>query len=392
MRNVKLEKGTKATAWSPAPEDLLTDAEAAQTYSTKSYVDQTARTVSLGVVEEYKNGQHGSALATQSDITAAKDSITSTVSQTYATKTEFDNLQVGGTNLFVIGTSKDGFRISADGGEFSDSEYTISDYISVQPNEKYILTAYVNGSGNASDDYVSIARYRSDKSFIDRPIFDADSFEYGDSWAITATSETAYVRLSFPTSGKGKFKFERGTKSTDWSPAPEDIDESFADLADIVNANNANTASLIQSSIEQTKDSIISQVEASYYTKTEAEELMTQMSTQFQQTENSFEMQFNALRTIVDQVNESADTNYSNIQKYIRFVDGHIIIGVEGNPFSLDIGNDRISFMQNNSEIAYISNHEFYITSGIITQNLRIGNFEFRPRSNGNLSLSLAGI
>ena len=535
MRNVKLEKGSKATAWSPAPEDLLTDAEAAQTYSTKSYVDQTARTVSLGVVEEYKDGQHGSALATQSDITAAKDSITSTVSQTYAkkndvgvgnlikngdfsdgssnwttnggtskivdgtygkqfvftqtgtnvngsnriyndtyshikgqayevsfyakadksskwhfgpnnpseaasvtldttlkqytmqyqasstlilsiwtdnptatiylervklsvasgyyaTKTEFDNLQVGGTNLFVIGTSKDGFRVSADGGEFSDPGYTISDYISVQPNEKYILTAYVDGSGNDSDDYVSIARYRSDKSWIDRPIMDTNSFKYGDSWAITATSETAYVRLSFPTSGKGKFKFERGTKSTDWSPAPEDIDESFADLADIVNANNANTASLIQSSIEQTKDSIISQVEASYYTKTEAEELMTQMSTQFQQTENSFEMQFNALRMIVDQVNESADTNYSNIQKYIRFVDGHIVIGVEGNPFSLDIGNDRISFMQNNSEIAYISNHEFYITSGIITQNLRIGNFEFRPRSNGNLSLSLAGI
>ena len=61
-----------------------------QTYSTKSYVDQTARTVSLGVVEEYKNGQHGSALATQSDITAAKDSITSTVSQTYATKAEVE--------------------------------------------------------------------------------------------------------------------------------------------------------------------------------------------------------------------------------------------------------------------------------------------------------------
>ena len=59
-----------------------------QTYSTKSYVDQTSRTVSLGVVEEYKKGQHGSALATQSDITATKNSITSTVSQTYATKTE----------------------------------------------------------------------------------------------------------------------------------------------------------------------------------------------------------------------------------------------------------------------------------------------------------------
>ncbi len=90
ISNFKIEKGTKATDWSPAPEDLLTDAEAAQTYSTKSYVDQTSRTVSLGVVEEYKKGQHGSALATQSDITAAKDSITSTVSQTYATKAEVE--------------------------------------------------------------------------------------------------------------------------------------------------------------------------------------------------------------------------------------------------------------------------------------------------------------
>ena len=71
-------------------EDMLSKDEAETTYSTKSYVDQTARTVSLGVVEEYKNGQHGSALATQSDITAAKDSITSTVSQTYATKEDVE--------------------------------------------------------------------------------------------------------------------------------------------------------------------------------------------------------------------------------------------------------------------------------------------------------------
>ena len=58
-----------------------------ETLSNTSYVDQTSRSVSLGVVEEYKNGWHGSALATSADITAAKDSITSTVSSTYATKT-----------------------------------------------------------------------------------------------------------------------------------------------------------------------------------------------------------------------------------------------------------------------------------------------------------------
>ena len=57
-----------------------------ETLSNTSYVDQTSRSVSLGVVEEYKTGQHGSSLATKSDITAAKDSIASTVSSTYATK------------------------------------------------------------------------------------------------------------------------------------------------------------------------------------------------------------------------------------------------------------------------------------------------------------------
>lgn len=55
------------------------------TLSTRSYVDQTSRSVALGVVQNYK-GSDGSGLATKSDITVAKNSITSTVAGTYATK------------------------------------------------------------------------------------------------------------------------------------------------------------------------------------------------------------------------------------------------------------------------------------------------------------------
>ena len=55
------------------------------TLSTHSYVDQTAKSVALGVVQNYK-GADGSGLATKSDITVAKDSISSTVASTYATK------------------------------------------------------------------------------------------------------------------------------------------------------------------------------------------------------------------------------------------------------------------------------------------------------------------
>lgn len=77
----KLEKGTKPTDWSPAPEDL----QPAGDYSTKSYVDQTAKSVALGVVQNYK-GADGSGLATKSDITVEHERITSEVSGKYATK------------------------------------------------------------------------------------------------------------------------------------------------------------------------------------------------------------------------------------------------------------------------------------------------------------------
>lgn len=62
------------------PQNLAYD-----TFSTRSYVDQTSKSVALGVVQNYK-GADGSGLATKSDITVSERSITSTVAGTYATK------------------------------------------------------------------------------------------------------------------------------------------------------------------------------------------------------------------------------------------------------------------------------------------------------------------
>lgn len=55
------------------------------TYSTKSYVDETSKSVALGVVQGYK-GADGSGLATKSDISVSRTEITSEVSGRYATK------------------------------------------------------------------------------------------------------------------------------------------------------------------------------------------------------------------------------------------------------------------------------------------------------------------
>ena len=414
IKKIKFEKGTKPTDWSPCPSDVASDISDA-------------------------SGLAQSALDKSTTVEQDLDGFRTTVSETYTTKTEFNNLKIGGTNLIKGSKPYDKSGFFKNFNSVTDDEYgevtlqstTTSqsypnvgislanaftfDKTDIVKGDKYVISYDVmmlertyTASSTFTEGWIGIRHNGGNWSglikydgiendFLSAPLNEWAHFEH----PITANAWDGITNIGaaiqFGTKSIGKFHFrmrnvklEKGTKATAWSPAPEDIDENFSDLADIVNQNNADVVSLMETSINQAKDSITTEVAASYYTKTEAEELMAQMSTQFQQTENSFEMEFNSLRAIVDQVNETADTNYSNIQKYIRFVDGHIVIGVEGNPFSLDIGNDRISFMQNNSEIAYISNHEFYITSGIITQNLRIGNFEFRPRSNGNLSLSLS--
>lgn len=269
-----------------AANDAQSTANSALSQSSTVQQELTSFKTSVQQTYETKND----ALSKQSSLQQSVNNLRTEVSETYTTKTEFDALEIGGTNLFVIGTSKDGFRVSAEGGEFPNSGYTISDYISVQPNQKYILTAYMDGSEDVSNDYVAIARYRSNKAWIDRPIMDTNSFGYGDSWVITTTSETAYVRLSFPTSGKDKFKFEQGSKSTAWSPAPEDMlskDEaettystkSYVDqtartvslgVVEEYKDGQHGSALATQSDITATKNSITQTVSQTYLSKTDA--------------------------------------------------------------------------------------------------------------------------
>lgn len=54
-------------------------------YGTKSYIDETSKSVALGVVQDYK-GADGSGLATKTDISVSRTEITSEVSNTYATR------------------------------------------------------------------------------------------------------------------------------------------------------------------------------------------------------------------------------------------------------------------------------------------------------------------
>ena len=140
------------------------------------------------------------------------------------------------------------------------------------------------------------------------------------------------------------------------------------------------------SAIMQTSAEILSQVSEDYYLKDEANSLVESVNTQFSQTNEEFELRFNEFYRDIQDVQNGSDAQFQNISKYIRFVDGNIILGEEGNQLTLRIENDKISFLENGYEIAYWQNRKFYAVDGEFINSLKLGNFAFIPRSNGNLS------
>jgi len=142
----------------------------------------------------------------------------------------------------------------------------------------------------------------------------------------------------------------------------------------------------LQASLQVAADNIQSVVAENYSLKDETEALVSSVSTTIEQTKNSFEIEFSSFQANIESIVANTDAEFENIRKYIRFVDGKILLGEVGNELELVIANDRISFLQDGAEVAYFSNRKLYVTDAQFLHSLQLGSFAFMPRANGNLS------
>jgi hypothetical protein len=156
------------------------------------------------------------------------------------------------------------------------------------------------------------------------------------------------------------------------------------DVAAQIEAAKVELTSLIQ----QTGDAIQLEVSEQYATN---DEVTSAISTSMTQLADQFEFLFTELQTTVDANDAEARAQFVEIEKYIRFIDGNIILGEEGNEITLRIENDRISFLDQGAEVAYISDKQLFITDAHFRYSLQVGNFKALPRANGNLSIIKVG-
>ena len=163
-----------------------------------------------------------------------------------------DNLKVGGRNLIIACRMERGY-LGGSGGltAVSDSAYDMtSDYIPVKPGAQYAFSLQTDPNVRG---WWRNAWYTSSKTYLST--FSSNSIaasavpaEY--STVVTAPSNAAYARVSAESirNGKCRIKFEQGSKATDWTPAPEDVDAGIttaqATADDAQEQTEANTRAL----------------------------------------------------------------------------------------------------------------------------------------------------
>ena len=288
--------------------NYATKSQADATYATQTSLKATSDSLTASINSTAKTAQSSVDKAT--NLEANLNGFKTTVSQTYTTKTEFANLSIGGTNRIVLSGGVAGrIDTSGDSGSIDTGTHWTSAYVSVA-QAAYVLSSDIKVEGNT---YVSVAFYDMDKKFISRPTGAMTNLAAPWSRILTVPTNAAYMRASFPTNQKGHIKLEKGTKPTDWSPAPEDL-QPAGDYA-------------TNSSLTQTANSITAQVTEVSKTATSA----MNKSTTVEQTANGLSTRITAQGKTLDattktanEAKSTADSNKQTISQVKTTADGAV--------------------------------------------------------------------
>lgn len=257
--------------------------------TSKVVIDGTSQTINAKFTELTASigsiGTRTSAL--ESDLSGFR----TTVSETYATKSAVDSIQIGGRNLLYdsTGNIKNGWSgntiITVDGGISGNSlaisrtgysgnaryfgtskrhfltdfavgtSYTLSAWIKVRSDVGLDASGYVMARFRSADDkkLYALSLTVGVDTVKDKWLY------YKKTWTINDSdiAKLECVALALDKNGMIEacnIKFEKGTKATDWSPAPEDTTAEITSL------------SSKQSSLEQTVDGFKATVESTYAT------------------------------------------------------------------------------------------------------------------------------
>lgn len=193
----------------------------------------------------------------KAEIKVTTDGISQSVTSVNA---KIDGLQVGGRNYFVVGEATENIALLwASGGNFADTGSLTSGYIPTKPGDKFICTPNDKQAQtfffNAKKEYIGATA--SKLSIVPGS---TESYQYNPSTPPTDRTP-AFVRIVFRNNylngrskEEAKVMLEKGTMATDWTPAPEDIDDAISSVESYASSidQKADSINLSVNSLSQT--------------------------------------------------------------------------------------------------------------------------------------------
>lgn len=163
-------------------------------------------------------------------------------------------------------------------------------------------------------------------------------------------------------------KAEIGNVSTDWTPAPEDV-QSDIDTAQSTADGVRTTVTQTRTEVEALKTSTESLTTAMReYTKiTDFEAYKKQVSSQLSQTPEAITARFNTIEETVSKQGEASNSKWQELENYIQFSSAGITLGKKNDPLTLVLDNGQICFMQSGQKVAWFTNNQLYISNVAVT-------------------------
>lgn len=109
-------------------------------------------------------------------------------------------------------------------------------------------------------------------------------------------------------------------------------------------------------------------------TTVSTEELESIKQLLISQWSDQLEMRFTQVQNLIDSTNGTVEQNQRLLEQYIRFEGALITLGRSDSDIKAVLSNNKLAFVENGQEVAYISNLTLYVTDIHVLRNLRMGN------------------
>lgn len=179
LTKFKLEKGTKATDWTPAPEDMATQDSVEKISSTVNEVKQTADSNSTKITQMNQTVAQkadGSKVTKLEERTSSLEQnlsgFKSEVSSTYTTKTEFENLEstynsyVQQTDSKIAAKLESATFNSFQNGEYSNFKKSTNEFIGTSEAWEMRWNKIFNSDNAAEDTYQSYITFKNGEQIL----------------------------------------------------------------------------------------------------------------------------------------------------------------------------------------------------------------------------------